>query len=499
MVHNGCWVKFYSFTFDLPKDIKMLKRVTILLFVALFLVPMSLLAQESPQKAKNVILMVGDGMGFNHHIIGSYWRNGELGKNSYDAFPFHCAATTFSAKTKNTEVPRHHPGYDPQVFWSGAAAMNASSAITGTTDSAASGSALNTGVKTFNGGLGINASGQPVEQTSDVAIAAGKSVGAVTTVVLTDATPAAVYARSQSRSNFAEIIVQSEKLTVLMGGGHPCFDGYGKPVAYDKFNYDSIGGKDIWEELISPQGYFGFKYIDRAENFEQLAQGNDLPEKVFGLVRVRGDAPPIDGTPTVAKASPEDIAKVLGRFDTKEIPTLSTMSFAALNVLAQNENGFYLMIEGGAIDHAGHGNDALQVAFEHTGFSKAIDTVVQWVEKNSSWEETVLVITADHETGFAWGRGSWIDTNKDGKFSLADDEFVDFMPIVNEGPGKLPGVQFMTGGHSNSMVPVWGIGVGIEELENSVYGTDEEAAKRWNFSGKYIDNTDIAVFLKSKM
>ena len=476
-----------------------MKRITTLLLLGFILAPISLWAQDSPKKAKNVILMIGDGMGFNHHIIGSYWRNGELGKNSYESFPFHSASTTYCARTKGVEVPYHHPGYDPKVFWSGPAAMSKSSDITVTTDSAAAGAALNTGIKTFSGGLGINASGEPVELAADVAIAAGKSVGAITTVPYSHATPASIYARSQSRNNFTEIMEQSDKLTVLMGGAHPCFDGYGKPLAYDKYNFDYIGGKDIWEKVISPDGYFGFKFIDRAEDFEQLAQGKDLPAKVLGIARVQSSVPPVDGTPTAAKASPEDTAKMLGKFDTKEMPTLSTMSLAALNVLAQNEKGFYLMVEGGAIDSGGHGNNALQIAFEHTGFAKAIDTVVQWVEKNSSWDETVLIVTADHETGFAWGKGSWIDKNEDGKFTVADDEFVDFMPIVNEGAGKLPGVQFMTTGHTNSLVPVWGIGVGIEELEKGVYGVDEEAAKRWNFSGKYIDNADIAIFMKSKL
>jgi len=476
-----------------------MKRLTILLLLVLIFVPMSLLAQDSPKKAKNVILMIGDGMGFNQHLIGSYWRHGELGRIPCDSFPFHCAATTFAAKGKNIEVPQHYAGYDPRAFWNGPTGMNASGNIAATTDSAAAGAALNTGIKTFNGGLGIDASGNPVELAADVAIAAGKSVGAITTVPLTHATPAAVYARSMSRSSFTEIMEQSEKMTVLMGGGHPCFDAYGKPLAYDKFNYNYIGGKDIWEKITSPDGYYGFKFIDRAENFDQLAQGKNLPSKVLGVIRMPDAIPPVDGTPTSGHASPENVEKVLGKFDTSEIPTLSTMSLAALNVLAQNENGFYLMVEGGAIDYASHANNTLQVAFEHTGFSKAIDTVVQWVEKNSSWEETVLIVTADHETGFAWGQDSWIDKNGDGKFDLKDDEFVEYKPVVNEGSGKVPGVQFMTGGHTNSLVPVWGIGPGIEELEESVYGVDEEAAKCWGFSGKYIDNTDIGIFLKSKM
>ena len=477
-----------------------MKRLTILLFLVLVLVPVTLLAQNSPpKKAKNVILMIGDGMGFNNHLIGSYWRYGEAGKNTYESFPFHCASTTFCAKDKDVPVPHHYRGYDPKVFWTGAAAMNASGEITRTTDSAAAATALNTGGKTFYTGLGVNESGKPLELLADVAIAAGKSVGAVTTVSLTHATPAGVYARSMSRSNFTEIIEQSDKMTVLMGCAHPSFDMYGKPLAYDKYDFNYIGGKEIWEKIISPQGFYGFKFIDRAADFEQLAQGKDLPAKVLGIPRVQSSIPPIDGTPTVGHASLEDMEKILGKYDTSEMPTLSTMSLAALNVLAQNQNGFYLMVEGGAIDFAAHGNNTLQTAFEHAGFSKAVDAVVEWVEKNSSWDETVLIVTADHETGFSWGTGTYVDKNKDGKFKPEDDEFVDYMPIVNEGGGKLPGVQFLTDDHTNSLVPLWGIGVGINELEKGFYGIDREAAKRWNFSGKCIDNTDIGIFLKSKM
>ncbi|MCL2623714.1 MAG: alkaline phosphatase [Planctomycetaceae bacterium] len=482
-----------------------MKRLTLLLLLVLTLVPMSLGAQDSPLKAKNVILMIGDGMGFNQHLIGSYWRHGTLGQNSYESFPFHCACTTFSAKDKNVQVPTHHPGYDPKVFWSGPAAMSSSGTLTRTTDSAAAATSLNAGVKTFNGALGVDSSGQPVELLVDVATAAGKSVGAVTTVPLTHATPAGVYAHSVSRNNFTEIMEQCGSLSVLMGAAHPCYNVNGKPLAEDKYDYNYIGGKEIWDEITSPQGYRGFTFIDRAEDFQRLAQGVIPPTddrgalKVLGIARVQEAIPPIDGTPSDAKASPEVTAKVLGRYNTDEMPTLATMSLAALNVLAQNENGFYLMIEGGAIDFAGHGNDTPRLAFEHAGFSKAIDTVVQWVENNSSWDETVLIVTADHETGFVWGKGTYIDQNEDGKFKSEDDRFVDYRPIVNEGGGILPEVQFLSTDHTNSLVPVWGIGVGIAELEKCVYGIDEEAAKRWNFSGKYIDNTDIGFFLKSKM
>ncbi len=478
-----------------------MKRIApLILLLVLILVPLTLSAQEAaPKKAKNVILMIGDGMGFNQHVIGSYWRFGGLGQNSYEKFPFHCGSTTFCAKEKDVPIPHHFQGYDPKVFWSGPAAMNESSEITKTTDSAAAASAQNTGSKTTYTSLGVDVTGEPLELVSEVAVAAGKSVGAVTTVSMTNATPAGVYAHSQRRDDFSLIFDQIDKLTVLMGCGHPYYDVHGKKAEEDKVDFQYVGGEDVWEQIVSPEGYKGFTFIDRARDFQRLAKGKDLPDKVLGITRVQSTMPPVDGTPSSAPGSPDDKEKVLGKYSTREMPSLSTMSLAALNVLNQNENGFYLMIEGGAIDHSSHSNNTLWVAFEQTGFTKAIDTVVQWVEENSSWDETVLIVTADHDTGLAWGTGTYVDKNEDGKFKAEDDEFVDYMPVVNEGCGKAPGVQYLSNDHTNSLVPLWGIGPGIEELENSVYGIDEEAAKRWNFSGKYIDNTDIARFLKSKI
>ncbi|MCL2304423.1 MAG: alkaline phosphatase [Planctomycetaceae bacterium] len=477
-----------------------MKRLTILLLFVLVLVPQMSSAQDSPKKAKNVIIMIGDGMGFNQHILGSYWRYGRLGLNSYESFPFHCGTTTFCAKEKDVPVPYHHPGYDSKVFWSGPAARNDSSDITRESDSAAAATAQNTGQKTTYTALGVDVSGKPVESVAEVAIAAGKSVGAVTTVSITNATPAGIYAHAANRDNFAEIFDQSDKLTVLMGCAHPYYDKYGKPVEEDKYEFKHIGGEAVWEEIISPEGFRGFKFIDRARDFEQLARGKDLPKKVLGITRVQETMPPVDGKPTSAPVSKEDLDKVLGKYSTREIPTLSTMSLAALNVLAQNENGFYLMIEGGAIDHSSHSNDTLWVSFEVTGFTKAVDTVVQWVEKYSSWDETVLIVTADHDTGLVWGSGSYITKDKESRrFNPETDKFVDYKPIVNKGCGKVPGTHFFDNDHTNALVPLWGKGAGINELEARVYGVDKEAARRWNFSGKYIDNTDIAFFLKSKM
>lgn len=152
------------------------------------------------------------------------------------------------------------------------------------------------------------------------------------------------------------------------------------------------------------------------------------------------------------------------------------------------------MIEGGAIDGANHSNKIENMVLEHAGFTKAIDTVCQWVEKYSSWDETLLIITADHETGQLWGADTWTDKNNN-KVYDKDDTFNAFNPIVNKGKSIVPNVQYATTGHSNSLVPFFAKGSNVDMIDKRVKGNDKQAAKYWNFSGDYIDNTDITRFM----
>ena len=185
--------------------------------------------------------------------------------------------------------------------------------------------------------------------------------------------------------------------------------------------------------------------------------------------------------------------------DWNELPTLSTLSLAALNVLNhENDKGFVMMIEGGAIDYANHGQNPSKSVLEHTGFSKAIDSVIQWIEKNSSWDETLLIITADHETGQIWGPQSYNDDNSNDVFDEGD-QFNDFNQVVNNGRGKVPGVQYGSKGHTNALVPIWAKGPGASRFNELTRGTDEKAAKMWNFSGKFVDNTDIFNVMKASL
>ena len=175
----------------------------------------------------------------------------------------------------------------------------------------------------------------------------------------------------------------------------------------------------------------------------------------------------------------------------KNVPDLATMSVGALNVLSQDNDGFFLMIEGGAVDWMGHANNMPRFIEEQVDFNLAIDAVISWVETNSSWDETLLVITADHETGSIWGEGTW--TNSVGgpaaldatdeaiisaRYDPAEDVFNEFRAVQDRGAGNIPGYQFATGNHSNELVPLWAIGAGSDAFAEFTR-TDLKAAKLW--------------------
>jgi alkaline phosphatase len=170
---------------------------------------------------------------------------------------------------------------------------------------------------------------------------------------------------------------------------------------------------------------------------------------------------------------------------------LTEMTLGALNVLSQTDNGFYLRVEGANIDRANHGRNAAKSVLEHAAFSKAIDTAVDWVEKYSSWDETIMIVTADHETGQIWGAGTFDDVNNDGKYSEKDDVFNGLQPVPETEKGVVPDVQYLSSGHTNALVPIYIKGVGAENYAKFVRGADEKAGEMWNFDGTYIYDSDI--------
>jgi alkaline phosphatase len=137
----------------------------------------------------------------------------------------------------------------------------------------------------------------------------------------------------------------------------------------------------------------------------------------------------------------------------------------ALNVLDNNPKGFFLMIEGGATDWASHKNQKGRLIEEMMGFNDAINNVVNWVNSHSNWNETMVIVTGDHETGFLWG-----------------DE--PFSPVTGRGKNNLPSMKFNSPDHTNSLIPFFAKGTGSEFYRSFA---DEYDSIR----GPYIQNSEI--------
>jgi alkaline phosphatase len=154
------------------------------------------------------------------------------------------------------------------------------------------------------------------------------------------------------------------------------------------------------------------------------------------------------------------------------------MAEGALNVLGQDEDGFFLMVEGGAVDWAAHANDTGRLIEEQVSFNEMVGSVVDWVETNSSWDETMVIVTTDHGNGLLLG---------------PDAAEVPFQPVQNNGQGELPGVSWHTGNHTNELVPIWAQGQGAEFMAEAATKVDPGLAN-YAYAGmgqNYLDNTDV--------
>jgi len=434
-----------------------------LLVVGLLVVFCALTACAAP---KNVIFMIGDGMGFEHVAAGDYYVHGGE-KGSFD-WMTPLAMSTYSA---------NGDGYDPEKAWSEFAYVKK-----GATDSAASGTALSTGVKTTNGRIGIGPEGKPLRHMYQAAEEKGKATGVVTSVLMAHATPAAFSAHNEKRSNYEQIsreMITQTPIDVLMGTGHPEYDGNGDKLDADKTaadkRYVMVGGKEVWAALRN--GSAGadadgdsapdpWAFIDTREEFQALGEG-DTPKRLLGLARV-------EATLQQERDGDKNAAPFEVPF-TKTVPTLAEMVKGALNVLDNDPDGLFLMIEGGAIDWTGHDNQSGRLIEEQLDFCEAVNVVREWVEANSSWDETLLVVTADHETGYLTGP--------------ADGEWA---PVENRGKGNLPGVKWNSGSHTNSLVPLFVKGAGADAIV--AMATSEDPRR-----GKYMHSTVLSQTIHAMM
>jgi alkaline phosphatase len=294
--------------------------------------------------------------------------------------------------------------------------------------------------------------------------AKGKSTGVVTSVEFSHATPAGFVAHNISRNNYAAIA--NEMLTsgtdVIMGAGNPDFDDNGNPASKDA---KYVGGTATWAALKDPaDGVLdGWTLIQTRDAFQNLAAG-DTPARVVGV-------PQVYTTLQQSRAGDAKAEPYVVPF-TPSVPTLVEMTRAALNVLDNDPDGFVLMVEGGAVDWAGHANQSGRMIEEQIDFDNSVQAVVDWVKKNSNWGETLLIVTGDHETGYLTG-------------PMPDPANPTWTPVVNNGAGVVPGLQWNFGEHTNQLIPFYAKGDDARWFKQA-------ADLRDPVRGPYIDNTDIA-------
>jgi alkaline phosphatase len=420
---------------------------------------------------KNMILMISDGCGYNHVLAADYYQYGKAGAQVYEKFPVQYAVSTFSA-TGNV--------YDPDKSWQEFDYIKEKP-----TDSAAATTAMAAGVKTTNKYLGVDPEKNRVTSILEYSEALGKSTGVVTSVAFCHATPAGFVVHHDNRNDYSEIVRQmlyESPVDVIMGCGHLYYDNDGKPKVPDPEDL-------VWVELMKTirQGEFGndadndgqndpWTFIEDKQAFKDLGT-SETPRRILGM--------PQCAETLQQRRSGDDKADAFVVHFVDNVPTLSDMSLGALNVLDEDKDGFFLMIEGGAVDWCGHDNQKGRLIEEQIDFNKAVEVVVSWIETSSSWEETLLIITSDHETGYLWGEGS-------GRYKATDFKEIDqiWKPLINNGAKAMPGMEWHSGKHTNSLVPLYAKGEGSERFEQYAIGQDK-------VRGKYMDNTDIAKVMKA--
>jgi alkaline phosphatase len=430
---------------------------------------------------KNVIVMIADGSGYNHNIAASLYRYGAPDAQPWERFPYKFAVSTYSANGH---------GYDPILAWS-----DFNYVKTGFTDSAAAATAMACGVKTYDAGIGVDAEGNRVENVVEKAEKLGMATGVVTSVAFSHATPAGFVAHNKDRNDYkgiaAEMIEQSGT-DVIMGGGHPWYDSNGAKRSAAKYKYLS---QATWESLVA--GTAGadangdgqadpWTLVENIAQFRALESG-PTPNRVMGVAPVYFTVQEERYlTPTNEYPSPPDWSPAYTVPFLPAMPTLAQMTRGALNVLDNDPDGFFLMVEGGAVDYAAHYWRPGRIIEERIAFDDAILAVINWVSRNSNWRETVLIVTSDHETGLLCGPGSDPVCN----------------PLVNNGRGQMPGMELYSSetieynadgslydrylNHTNALVPLWARGEGGRYLWLKADQMDP-------VRGRYLDNTELAL------
>ena len=393
-----------------------MKRIVNMIAAAALLI-MAVSCTQQEKQAKYVFYFIGDGMGFTHVAAAEAYLAQERGVIGMDPLCF-------------TQFP----------VLGEATSFSFSNIIT---DSSAAGTALSTGEKTINGMLCIAPDSTTLQNSIAYKIHdAGYSVGVMSTTPINHATPAAFFGHNIKRGNYYEIGQE------LPASGFEFFAGGG---LYHPKGKEGDQEVSLWD-MITEGGYtlaYGYEDFQAKKDAEHIV-----------LIQAEG--------------SEVCVPYALGR--PEGALTLSQIVDAAITVLERNPKGFFLMAEGGLIDWTAHSQDLAGTIFETLDFDQAIAVANAFYEKHP--DETLIVVTADHETGgIALGRKGYtydltvIDqvnnssAPTDVEKYMSDPNSIDSINVQAR-------IGWTTYSHSGGPVPVWAKGVGSAQFAGRQDNTD---------------------------
>jgi alkaline phosphatase len=446
-------------------------------------------------KVKNVIYLLGDGMGRTHVTAARERYYGAAGSLNMERLPVVGQVRTYSVQKKSGQPG--DPDFEPNYV----------------TDSASAATAWASGVKTYNAALGVDAKGAVVPTEMELAKQAGYRTGNVSTAEITDATPAGQMSHALARGcqgpTYSAASCQDPAVT---GDALPTSDVRVTPIA------DQIARNGTADVILGG----GLSRFDAADERALLRQGYDVlgspaeqavatrtdlrnaqGRKVFGLFN-RGNLT-IQKFKRQNPSSPEAAEPSL--------PEMTRKAISLLNTQGRRGKGFYLQVEGALIDKRSHANDAAQTLEEMKAFDDAVAAAVDFARRDG---HTLVIVTADHEcagfniiergtftnaeaatppvnadtgnpannstpargastldparsTGPVNGSGSSNAKN----FAPATFRTVDDPASVQDGtPEASLWLSYLSGNHTGQDVPLYAYGPGSKALADSIENTD---------------------------
>lgn len=460
-------------------------------------VPGAGVSHNPAANARHIILFIGDGMQLEHELALSRYLTGTDAGLVWNKFPYQGPVATWDISTYNRYAqqrgvaPFRSEAFDPQVGYDPHQGGGERHPLDNSgneqyflldrfaADSASAATAMATGIKTEAGKIAWSA-GAPVDGPLKTIAELmreqrGSAIGVVSTVPFNHATPAAFVSHNSNRNHYfsgkipgsgqgiAEEILRVSRPEVVIGGGHPAYNGDYLP-------------RDLFNDLESSSEYLLVARATRvdggrallAASRQAIAQG----KKLFGLFGGPGGnfEPPRPqhnpGRPTIHAV-------------TEENPTLAQATTAALQHLAEDRDGFFLLIEQGDIDWANHNNDYAWMLGAMGDLHQAVEAAIAYIDlpgDRLDWDNTLLMVTSDHGNSYM---------RLDPLHPLHKGELPGPSEIARWDQSPQPGtkVSYRTNGHSNELVSLY--------AKSSAVGLFRQYQGSWYPGTTIIDNTQI--------